>query len=91
MASLQATHSGDRILGKINRLIEEKEFYEAHQLYRTIYFRYLNSKRFTELQNLLYNGAMSLLRKEQYNSGADLANLYIDTISKDPGLPEGNT
>lgn len=78
--------SADRLLVKLRAMIENRQFYEAHQLYRTLYFRYQNWDKFTELQSLLFEGAMLLLAKEQANSGADLANLYLDTVSKDPQM-----
>lgn len=89
MTTLRSTNSSDRIIQKLNNLIESAEYYEAHQLYRTIYFRYLNTKRFKELESLLYDGALLLLKKKQFNSGADLASLYIDTLNKHPDIASG--
>jgi putative uncharacterized protein (fragment) len=89
MAALRSVHSSDRIIQKLNRLMDSCEYYEAHQLYRTIYFRYLNTKRYKELETLLYDGALLLLKKQQFNSGADVASLYIDTLNKDPDIANG--
>lgn len=89
MASLKSTQSSSRILNKLDKLIEDENFYEAHQLYRTIYFRYLNSKRFRELQDLLLKGSLIFLEKGQANSGADLASLYIDTLAENPDTEKG--
>lgn len=80
--------SADRLLAKLRAMIDNGQFYEAHQLYRTLYFRYQNWNKFTELQSLLYEGAMLLLAKEQANSGADLANLFLDTVSKNPDMSQ---
>uniref|UniRef100_T1L3Y4 Golgi to ER traffic protein 4 homolog n=2 Tax=Tetranychus urticae TaxID=32264 RepID=T1L3Y4_TETUR len=57
-------------------------------MYRTLHFRYVNSRRFKDLENLLYDGAILLLDRQQHNSGADLANLFIDTLSKDTDMKE---
>lgn len=84
MASLKSAQSSSRIISKLDKLLAEENYYEAHQLYRTIYFRYLNSKRFNELQDLFLKGALTFLEKGQANSGADLASLYIDAVNENP-------
>lgn len=89
MASLKSAQSSSRIVGKLDKLLAEENYYEAHQMYRTIYFRYLNSKRFDELQSLLLKGALIFLEKGQANSGADLALLYIDAMSENPDTAKG--
>ena len=80
--------SADRILIKMKNMIDNQQYYEAHQLYRTVNFRYLNWGKYRELQALLFEGATLLLSKEQFNSGADLATLYLDSLSKDPNVKE---
>lgn len=62
--------------------MQSGKYYEAHQKYRTLYFRYLSQKRFEECLDLLYNGAQTFLDNEQYSSGADLGNLVVDTLEK---------
>jgi len=84
MANLKSAQSSSRIVVKLDKLIEEENYYEAHQLYRTIYFRYLNAKRFQELESLFLKGSLVFLEKGQANSGADLASLYIDAIIQNP-------
>lgn len=53
-------------------------------MYRTLYFRYLNSRKYNDLERLLFDGASLLLQRSQYNSGADLVLLYIDVLTKNP-------
>ncbi|XP_022236293.1 Golgi to ER traffic protein 4 homolog, partial [Limulus polyphemus] len=72
----------DRILSKLQSNIEAGNYYEAHQMYRTIYFRYLSQKKYKELLDLLYEGSSTLLKLCQHNSGADLANLLVDVLTK---------
>uniref|UniRef100_A0A224Z4T5 Protein containing DUF410 domain n=1 Tax=Rhipicephalus zambeziensis TaxID=60191 RepID=A0A224Z4T5_9ACAR len=69
-----------RVLNKLEACIDSGNYYEAHQMYRTLYFRYRGQKRYAELKELLYNGAVKLLRLDQCNSGADLANLLVDVL-----------
>ncbi|CAH0388985.1 unnamed protein product [Bemisia tabaci] len=71
-----------RIFTKLHNLTESGNFYEAHQLYRTIYFRYLNQKKYDELLTVLYSGATLFLRHDQQVGGADLSILYIDVLTK---------
>ncbi|RWS12009.1 Golgi to ER traffic protein 4-like protein [Dinothrombium tinctorium] len=81
-----AQMKGERIVVKLRKLLDANEYYEAHQLYRTLYFRYSNSKRFEELQELLYEGADRFLSRGQFNSGADLASLYLDAVNADANM-----
>lgn len=89
MASIRGAQGSERILAKLNKFIESGQFYEAHQLYRTINFRYANSKKFPELRKILLEGATRFLDKGHQNSGADLANLYLNALSADPDIAEG--
>lgn len=84
-----SVRGSERILNKLRLMRENKQFYEAHQNYRTIYFRYLSAKKFKELQELLFEGADWFLDMKEYNSGADLACLYIDSLSADPEIVTG--
>lgn len=54
----------------------------AHQMFRTIYFRYSKQEKFLELSDLLHDGANKLLAAQQYQSGSDLSLLLIDILSK---------
>lgn len=76
--------SADRILVKLRNMIANQQYYEAHQLYRTLYFRYRNWGKFRELQELLFEGAILFLNKEQFNSGSDLSSLFLDSLDTDP-------
>ncbi|XP_055851244.1 Golgi to ER traffic protein 4 homolog [Episyrphus balteatus] len=72
----------NRVLAKLDSSIESGHYYEAHQMYRTLYFRYTAQKKYEECLNLLYEGALKLLDKQQQTSGADLSLLIIDTLEK---------
>ena len=81
-----AAASADRILQKLRNMITRQEYYEAHQLYRTLYFRYVNSGKYVQAQDLMFEGSMLLLSHQQSNSGADLAGLFLNSLDKDPGI-----
>jgi len=78
----------ERVLSKLKTSIENKNYYEAHQMYRTLYFRYLGQKKYDELENMLYDGAMLLFSHEEIASGTDLAKLYVDTLNQAEAGPE---
>ncbi|EDS36768.1 conserved hypothetical protein [Culex quinquefasciatus] len=71
-----------RVLAKLESSIETGNYYEAHQMYRTLYFRYLSQRKYEELLELLYKGSLTLLNHEQHTSGADLGLLIVDTLEK---------
>ncbi|KAK0090639.1 hypothetical protein PV325_009382 [Microctonus aethiopoides] len=81
MAS-RINHGIQRVLRKLEASVNSGNYYEAHQMYRTLYFRYLGQKKYSDLLELLYNGAILLLQRDQHTSGADLGILYIDVLNK---------
>jgi len=74
------------IVQKAEKSVENGNFYEAQQMYKTLYFRYLNKKRYADVRELLVSGATTMLRHNQLNEGIELAqlllNLYKDTKVK---------
>ncbi|KAH3872275.1 Golgi to ER traffic protein 4 homolog [Dreissena polymorpha] len=81
-----------RVLAKCQKCIDSGDYYEAHQMFRTLYFRYSTAKKYAEAIDLLYNGALTLLKHKQYESGSDLALLMVDVLNtaKEP-VTEGHT
>lgn len=84
-----ATRGGvSRVLVKLEASVEAGNYYEAHQMYRTLYFRYLTQKRYEDCLDLLYKGSVKFLQNEQFTSGADLGILVVDTLEKRGAKPE---
>ncbi|CAG2065214.1 unnamed protein product [Timema podura] len=75
-------HGVQRVLAKLDSSLKAGNYYEAHQMYRTLYFRYLAQKKYTDLLDLLFDGAIVLLQHNQQASGADLAILLVAVLSK---------
>lgn len=71
-----------RVLRKLDASIQSENYYEAHQMYRTLYFRYLAQKKYEELLDLLYKGALIFLNKDQLSSGADLSILIVEVLEE---------
>lgn len=93
VASGSAASAGQRgvsrVLAKLSQSLAGGEFYEAHMMYRTLYFRYTAQKRYQDCLDLLFDGAQQLIDKEQESSAADLCLLLVDTLEKRGPLDEG--
>ncbi|XP_015908395.1 Golgi to ER traffic protein 4 homolog [Parasteatoda tepidariorum] len=72
----------ERVMKKLQINMELGQYYEAHQMYRTLYFRYLSQKKYEELTTLLYEGSVLFFTHRQHNSGADLAILLINVLNE---------
>eukprot|EP00124_Ichthyophonus_hoferi_P005921 Ihof_evm2s1045 gene=Ihof_evmTU2s1045 len=77
---------GDRGVGhvmeKLRASVERGDYYEAQQMYRTVYFRYMGLEKYGDALQLLQSGATLLLKAGQYASGADLALLILDIYTQ---------
>lgn len=71
-----------RLLARLDNAKREKAFYETHQIYRTLYHRFLASKKTDEILKYMSEGSTFLLSNKQLESGCDLALLLVDTLSK---------
>ncbi|XP_066603451.1 Golgi to ER traffic protein 4 homolog [Prorops nasuta] len=80
-------HGVQRVLAKLEASVNSENYYEAHQMYRTLYFRYLGQKKYSDLLELLYSGSIKLLQHDQHASGADLGILFIDVLNKSETEP----
>ena len=78
----QGSRGVARVLSKLNTSLENGNYYEAHQMYRTLYYRYSAQSKWTELETMLYDGAVTLFSHDQGGSGADLAKLYLEILEK---------
>ena len=54
----------------------------------TMFSRYIGQKKYTELQGMLYDGALLLFSHDEIASGTDLAKLYIDTLNEAEAGPD---
>lgn len=76
---VEASSKSSRLINKLKAAIEKKELYETHQIIRTIHFRFLNSKdKVTPLRDLLYHAARYLFDNKEYQSGQDVATLFLE-------------
>ncbi|OQV17186.1 putative Golgi to ER traffic protein 4-like protein [Hypsibius exemplaris] len=61
---------------------DRKDYYEAHQIYKSLNFRLLRQKKFQQLADVLYDGAVQFFHLELDQSGIDLAKLFGDVLDK---------
>jgi hypothetical protein len=70
------------ILQKVKSLLEEGNYYDAHQLYRTACNRYVKANNHEKAIKLLKSGAHTLADHQQYNSTIDLMNYMLELYVK---------
>ncbi|KAG9334121.1 hypothetical protein JZ751_009091 [Albula glossodonta] len=71
-----------RVEGKLRASVEKGDYYEAHQMYRTLFFRYMSQAKHMEARELMYNGALLFFSYNQQNSAADLSMLVLESLEK---------
>lgn len=80
--ALSGNRGVSRVLEKLENSVKNGEYYEAHQMYRTLYFRYMGQQKYSDLLDMLYKGSLLFLEHDQQISGADLAILLVDVLVK---------
>ncbi|KAH0631960.1 hypothetical protein JD844_019904 [Phrynosoma platyrhinos] len=71
-----------RVEGKLRASVEKGDYYEAHQMYRTLFFRYMSQGKHVEARELMYSGALLFFSHNQQNSAADLSMLVLESLEK---------
>ncbi|KAI9293640.1 DUF410-domain-containing protein [Neoconidiobolus thromboides FSU 785] len=66
----------DKTLKKLEASLKEGDFYQAHQIYRSVCNRFYNNGNYGKAIEMLYKGALTLLKFEQYSSASDLG-IYL--------------
>ncbi|CAO1604086.1 MAG: hypothetical protein LQ349_006909 [Xanthoria aureola] len=77
-----ATAKIQKTIARQQEKISEGQFYEAHQQLRVIASRYVKSENWDAAIDLLYGGALALLKAGQGGSGGDLGIFLIDVLGK---------
>ncbi|CAO3672083.1 unnamed protein product [Rhizopus stolonifer] len=74
-----ASKGTEKTLQKLRESVNGGNYYEAHQMYRTVARRYNKQHKYGDTIHLLHDGAVLLLQHKQNGSGSDLANYMLDT------------
>ncbi|KAG9304979.1 hypothetical protein G9A89_003148, partial [Geosiphon pyriformis] len=80
--AIMGSRGTDKVLEKIQEALDRQNYYEAHQMYRTVCRRLIKQKQYSKAIDLLYTGARSLLEHKQSGSATDLSLYMIDAYSE---------
>eukprot|EP00164_Ancoracysta_twista_P015399 GFYU01025446.1.p1 GENE.GFYU01025446.1~~GFYU01025446.1.p1 ORF type:complete len:295 (-),score=72.31 GFYU01025446.1:86-970(-) len=67
------------VAAKMKKKMEVGDYYEAQQMYRTLYFRYNGQKKFEDCDALLQGGILQFLECKQGSCAMDLVKLLFTT------------
>lgn len=67
---------------KLEKVINGGNYYGAQQMYKSISARYIAAERYSEALDLVESGACLQLKHDQVTCGAELANLFVETLVK---------
>jgi hypothetical protein len=71
----------NKTLLKLQKTVQDGNFYEAHQMYHSISQRYLKQNKGVASLNLLQEGTKEMALHGQLNSALDLAQKFIDILA----------
>jgi len=66
----------------LQQTVAEGNFYEAQQMYKTLYFRYYSTKRILEAKGMLTSGALVMLQHSQTTCATELARLLLNIYNE---------
>jgi len=72
----------DNVLKRLEASVKEGKYYDAQQMYKTLYHRYSGQQKYQDVKNLLISGAYTMLQYGQYNQGSELGLLLLETYNK---------
>ncbi|KAJ8765988.1 hypothetical protein K2173_020504 [Erythroxylum novogranatense] len=67
---------------KLEKVINEGNYYGAQQMYKSISARYSSAQRYSEALDILHSGACLQLNNGQVTCGSELAVLFVETLVK---------
>ncbi|CAF1281357.1 unnamed protein product [Rotaria sp. Silwood1] len=74
--------SSQRLYDKLEQCKQNQDFYQAHQICRTIYVRLRSTTSDENILTFLFESACYFLEHNQSNSGYDLCKCYIETLNR---------
>ncbi|KAA8539355.1 hypothetical protein F0562_026047 [Nyssa sinensis] len=67
---------------KLEKVINDGNYYGAQQMYKSISARYISAERYSEALDILQSGACIQLDHGQITCGSELAVLFVETLVK---------
>ena len=80
--SLKPTPTSFPTTNSLFNRISEGQFYEAHQQLRVVASRYVKQENWVAAIDILYGGALALLKAGQGGSGGDLCLYMVEVYGK---------
>ncbi|KAF9164914.1 hypothetical protein BGX21_010428 [Mortierella sp. AD011] len=80
---MAAARGTAKVLQKLEKSVGAGNYYEAHQMYRTVANRYVKAQNYKDAIDLLHSGSLLLLKHNQAGSGADLGLYLIEVYNLD--------
>ncbi|KAG9066698.1 hypothetical protein KI688_012607 [Linnemannia hyalina] len=80
---MAAARGTAKVLQKLEKSVGDGNYYEAHQMYRTVANRYVKAHNYKDAIDLLRSGSMLLLKHKQAGSGTDLALYLVEVYNLD--------
>eukprot|EP01024_Parvocaulis_polyphysoides_P051516 TRINITY_DN5075_c0_g1_i1.p1 TRINITY_DN5075_c0_g1~~TRINITY_DN5075_c0_g1_i1.p1 ORF type:complete len:324 (+),score=25.44 TRINITY_DN5075_c0_g1_i1:1-972(+) len=68
---------------KLSKRVEEGQYYEAQQMFKTIHHRYKAKRKLQESYDILYEGAKLQLKHGQFTCGGELGSMLVEAYSSD--------
>ncbi|KXS13971.1 hypothetical protein M427DRAFT_57978 [Gonapodya prolifera JEL478] len=68
----------DKFIQKLQKSVEDKNYYEAHQMYLSVAQRYIKAKKYTDAQSLLHSGITNFTRYAEHGSAQSLLSSLLD-------------
>ncbi|KAI9205699.1 uncharacterized protein BJ171DRAFT_64991 [Polychytrium aggregatum] len=76
---MASVNSGvEKTLSKLQKSVEDGNYYEAHQMYNSICQRYLKQRKVQEAVRLVHSGALNLQAVREFGSALDLCNRLLE-------------
>ncbi|KAF8925706.1 hypothetical protein BGZ47_003102 [Haplosporangium gracile] len=80
---MAAARGTAKVLQKLEKSVGDGNYYEAHQMYRTVANRYVKAHNYKDAIDLLRSGSLLLLKHKQVGSGTDLALYLVEVYNLD--------
>jgi hypothetical protein len=80
--NLSVFKQNPKLLVKLKLNTSEDNFYETHQLYKTIHFRCVSNDLIDEGIDLIFNGIVYFSNKNQLHCINDLAKVFVESLKK---------
>ncbi|KAJ3378457.1 hypothetical protein HDU92_007376 [Lobulomyces angularis] len=72
----------EKVLTKLKAAVDQKNFYEAHQMYHSLCQRYVKQANYKAAVDLLHSGILTLLNADQNGSAFDLSQRLLEIFDQ---------